>query len=108
VVGLGEVVPTKYITLIKNMYKDAATFVRTCDSNTTDFPINISKGVQGYKGPCLQVIEGVKQLQAKSPKYFKYKFISPPLPSEVVPKYQLCAIGLTFELTWQGNAVSRA
>jgi len=50
----------------------------------------------------------VKQLQAKSPKYFKYKFISPPLPSEVVPKYQLCAIGLTFELTWQGNAVSRA
>ena len=61
-----------------------------------------------YKGPCLQVIEGVKHLQAKSPKYFKYKFISPPLPSEVVPKYQLCAIGLTFELTWQGNAVSRA
>ena len=40
-------VPTKYITLIKDMYKDATTFVRTCDGNTTDFPINISKGVQG-------------------------------------------------------------
>ena len=23
------------------MYKDATTFVRTCDGNTTDFPINI-------------------------------------------------------------------
>ena len=34
-------VPTKYITLIKDMYKDATTFVRTCDGNTTDFPINI-------------------------------------------------------------------
>ena len=34
-------VTTKYITLIKDMYKDATTFVRTCDGNTTDFPINI-------------------------------------------------------------------
>ena len=34
-------VPTKYITLIKDMYKDTTTFVRTCDGNTTDFPINI-------------------------------------------------------------------
>ena len=34
-------VPTKYITPIKDMYKDATTFVRTCDGNTTDFPINI-------------------------------------------------------------------
>ena len=34
-------VPTKYITLIKDMYKDATTFVWTCDGNTTDFPINI-------------------------------------------------------------------
>ena len=33
-------VPTKYITLIKDMYKDATTFVRS-DGNTTDFPINI-------------------------------------------------------------------
>ena len=30
-------VPTKYITLIK----DAMMFVRTCDGDTTDFPINI-------------------------------------------------------------------
>ena len=34
-------VPTKYITLIKDMYKDATMFVRTCDGDTTDFPINI-------------------------------------------------------------------
>jgi len=34
-------VPTKYITLIKDMYKDAMTFVRTCDGDTTNFPINI-------------------------------------------------------------------
>ena len=34
-------VPTKYITLIKDMYKDATTFVWTCDGNTTDFLINI-------------------------------------------------------------------
>ena len=31
-------VSTKYITFIKDMYKDATTFVRTCDGNTTDFP----------------------------------------------------------------------
>ena len=30
-------VPTKYITLIKDTYKDATMFVRTCDGNTTDF-----------------------------------------------------------------------
>ena len=34
-------VPTKYITLIKYMYKNAMTFVRTCGSDTTAFPINI-------------------------------------------------------------------
>ena len=34
-------VPTKYITLIKDMYKYAKTFVRTCNGDTTDFPINI-------------------------------------------------------------------
>ena len=32
-------VPTKYITLIKDMYKNAMTFVRTCGDDT--FPINI-------------------------------------------------------------------
>ena len=34
-------VPTKYITLTNDMYKNAMTFVRTCDGDTTDFPINI-------------------------------------------------------------------
>jgi hypothetical protein len=34
-------VPTKYITLIKDMYKDAVTFVRTCDGDTSDFLIKI-------------------------------------------------------------------
>jgi hypothetical protein len=32
-------VPTKYITLIKDMYKDVVTCVRTCGGNTSDFPI---------------------------------------------------------------------
>ena len=34
--------PTKYITLIKDTYKNAMTFVRTCGGDTTDFSINIS------------------------------------------------------------------
>ena len=34
-------VPTNYITLIKDMYKNAMTFVRTYGDDTTDFPINI-------------------------------------------------------------------
>jgi hypothetical protein len=34
-------VPTKYITLVKDMYRDAMTFVRTCDNDTSDFPIKI-------------------------------------------------------------------
>jgi hypothetical protein len=34
-------VPTKYITLIKDMYKDVVTCVRTCDGDTSDFPIKI-------------------------------------------------------------------
>jgi hypothetical protein len=34
-------VPTKYITLIKDMYRNAVTFVRTCDGDTSDFPIKI-------------------------------------------------------------------
>ena len=37
-------VPTKYITLIKDMYKNAMTFVRTYGGDTTDFPINIGIG----------------------------------------------------------------
>ena len=35
-------VPTKYIILIKDMYKNTIMFVRTCGVDTTDFPINIS------------------------------------------------------------------
>jgi hypothetical protein len=34
-------VPTKYITLIKDMYKDVVTCVPTCDGGTSDFPIKI-------------------------------------------------------------------
>jgi hypothetical protein len=34
-------VPTKYITLIKDMYRDVVTFVRTCDGDTSDFLIKI-------------------------------------------------------------------
>jgi hypothetical protein len=34
-------VPTKYITLIKGMYKNAMTCVRTCDGDTSNFPIKI-------------------------------------------------------------------
>ncbi|GER38520.1 1-deoxy-D-xylulose 5-phosphate reductoisomerase [Striga asiatica] len=34
-------VPSKYITLIKDMYKDAMTCVRTCGGDTSDFPIKI-------------------------------------------------------------------
>ena len=34
-------VPTKYITLIKDMYKDVMTFVRTCDGDIRNFPIKI-------------------------------------------------------------------
>ena len=32
-------VPTKYITLIKDMYKKAMTSVWTCDGDTSDFPL---------------------------------------------------------------------
>ena len=44
-------VPTNYITLIQNMYKDATTFVQTCDGDTTDFPINICL----HQGSALEV-----------------------------------------------------
>jgi hypothetical protein len=32
---------TKYVTLVKDMYRDVMTFVRTCDGDTSDFPIKI-------------------------------------------------------------------
>jgi len=34
-------VPTKYVTLIKDMYRDVVMFVQTCDGDTSDFPIKI-------------------------------------------------------------------
>ena len=34
-------VPIKYITLVKDMYHDVMTCVRTCDGDTNDFPIKI-------------------------------------------------------------------
>ena len=34
-------VPTKYVTLIKDMYDDVVTSVRACDSETNDFPLKI-------------------------------------------------------------------
>ncbi|WVZ78102.1 hypothetical protein U9M48_025865 [Paspalum notatum var. saurae] len=34
-------VPTKYVTLIKDMYNKVVTSVRTTDGDTSDFPINI-------------------------------------------------------------------
>ena len=38
-------VPTKYITLIKNMYDNVVTSVRTSDGNTDDFPIKTKIGL---------------------------------------------------------------
>ena len=46
-------VPTKYITLTKDMYKNAMTFVRTCGGDTTDFPINICLHQGQALRPCL-------------------------------------------------------
>jgi hypothetical protein len=37
-------VSTKYITLIKDMYDNIVTSVRTSDGDTNDFPINIGEG----------------------------------------------------------------
>jgi hypothetical protein len=34
-------VPTKYVTLIKDMYDNVVTSVRACDSETSDFPLKI-------------------------------------------------------------------
>jgi hypothetical protein len=46
-------VPTKYITLVKDMYKDAMTFVWTCDGDTTDFRINIGLHQRSVLSPYL-------------------------------------------------------
>jgi hypothetical protein len=42
-------VSSKYITLIKNMYDNVVTSVRTSDTDTNDFPINIGL----YQGSAL-------------------------------------------------------
>ena len=34
-------VPTKYVTLTKDMYENVVTSVRACDSKTNDFPLKI-------------------------------------------------------------------
>jgi Reverse transcriptase (RNA-dependent DNA polymerase) len=36
-----KLVPTKYVTLIKDMYKNIVTCVKACDSETDVFPIKI-------------------------------------------------------------------
>ena len=61
-------VPTKYITLIKDMYKDAMTFVRTCDGDTTDFPINIGlhqgSALSPYLFALVMVSQGIYQVRS--------------------------------------------
>ena len=61
-------VPTKYITLIKDMYKDATTFVRTCDGNTTDFPINIGihqgSALSPYLFALVMVSQGIYKVRS--------------------------------------------
>jgi hypothetical protein len=44
---------TKYITLIKDMYKDVVTFVHTCGCNTSDFPIKIELHQRSALSPYL-------------------------------------------------------
>jgi hypothetical protein len=36
-----KLVPTKYVTLIKDMYTNIMTYVRTCDSESDTFSIKI-------------------------------------------------------------------
>jgi hypothetical protein len=54
-------VSTKYITLIKDMYRDVVTFVRTCDGDTSDFPIKIGLHQRSTLSPYLSawVMDGV-------------------------------------------------
>jgi hypothetical protein len=44
---------TKYVTLIKDMYRDVVTFVRTCDGDTSDFSIKIGLHQGSALSPCL-------------------------------------------------------
>jgi hypothetical protein len=47
---------TKYVTLIKDMYRDVVTFVRTCDGDTSDFPIKIGLHQGSALSPYLFVL----------------------------------------------------
>ncbi|EMS49145.1 Cysteine-rich receptor-like protein kinase 26 [Triticum urartu] len=49
-------VPTKYITLIKDMYDNVVTSVRTSDVDTDDFPIKIGLH-QGYQSTLKQLFQ---------------------------------------------------
>jgi hypothetical protein len=44
-------VPTKYVTLIRDMYDDVVTSVRACDSETSDFHLKIGL----YQGSALSL-----------------------------------------------------
>jgi hypothetical protein len=46
-------VPTKYITLIKDMYDNVVTSVRTSDGDTDDFPIKIGLHQRSALSPYL-------------------------------------------------------
>ncbi|GJN13131.1 hypothetical protein PR202_ga31468 [Eleusine coracana subsp. coracana] len=61
-------VPTKYITLIKDMYRDVS--VRTCDGNTNDFPIKIGLHQESALSPylfALVVDEVTQEIQSDAP-----------------------------------------
>jgi SUMO ligase MMS21 Smc5/6 complex component len=49
-------VPTKYVTLIKDMYRDVVTFVRTCDGDISDFLIKIGLHQGSSLSPYLFVL----------------------------------------------------
>ena len=63
-------VPTKYITLIKDMYDDVWTSVRACDGETSDFPINIGLHQGSALSPyifALVMDEVTKDIQGEIP-----------------------------------------
>ena len=65
-------VPIKYITLIKDMYKNAMTFVWKCGGDTTDFPINIGLHQGSALSPCLFALvmdEVTRDIQSDIPLY---------------------------------------
>ncbi|GJN13331.1 hypothetical protein PR202_gb00023 [Eleusine coracana subsp. coracana] len=63
-------VPTKYITLIKDMYRDARTCVRTCDGDTNDFSIKIGLHQGSVLSPYLFALvmdEVTREIQSDVP-----------------------------------------